>query len=206
MPSAAAVMATCGTRPSLVAAAATSSSSSSPSSSSGVVARDQRHRTSLAINNDKNVLLLGSPRHHRRSPGGLRAATAAAATSARRHVAMYSSASAASSTGDVSVSGWDLSEAPDGLILRLARELEAEWMRLPNLRDAPCAPELKSVDATAPDGDPSTRIRIENLCLQTDTFRKMHLEVAWGLGGIEVLHCVMYPWPHVPAPIFAAVG
>jgi len=40
--------------------------------------------------------------------------------------------------------------------------------------------------------------------LQTDVFRKMHLEVAWGLGGLEVLHCVMYPWPDVPCPIFAA--
>lgn len=102
------------------------------------------------------------------------------------------------------MSGWDLSGAPDGLIVRLARELEAEWMRLPNLRDAPCAPELKSVDAVAPDGDPATRIRIENLCLQTDAFRKMHLEVAWGLGGLEVLHCVVYAWAEVPCPIFAA--
>jgi len=106
----------------------------------------------------------------------------------------------------VGVSGWDLSEAPEGLILSLARELEQSWLALGgNLRDAPCAPELKSVDATAPDGDPvKTRIRIENLCLQTDAFRKMHLEVAWGLGGIEVLHCVMYPWPNSPLPIFAA--
>jgi phycocyanobilin:ferredoxin oxidoreductase len=30
--------------------------------------------------------------------------------------------------------------------------------------------------------------------LQTDVFRKIHLEVAWGLGGLEVLHVVMYPW------------
>ena len=60
------------------------------------------------------------------------------------------------------------------------------------------------MDAVAPDGDPATRIRIENLCLQTDAFRKMHLEVAWGLGGLEVLHCVIYPWAEVSAPIFAA--
>ena len=99
---------------------------------------------------------------------------------------------------------WNLDGCPDGIILSLARRLEAEWTRLPNVRDAPCAPELKSVDATAPDGDPATRIRIENLCLQTDAFRKMHLEVAWGLGGLEVLHCVIYPWAEVAAPIFAA--
>ena len=81
------------------------------------------------------------------------------------------------------MSGWDLSGMPEGLILNLAKELEAEWLGMgagaaghSDLRDAPCAPELKSVDAMAPDGDPATRIRIENLCLQTDVFRKMHLE------------------------------
>jgi hypothetical protein len=24
------------------------------------------------------------------------------------------------------------------------------------------------------------------------------LEVAWGLGGLQVMHCVMYPWATVP--------
>ena len=108
------------------------------------------------------------------------------------------------SSAPAGLTGWDLGEAPDGVILRLAKALEAEWQQLPNVREAPCAPELKSVDAIAADGDPSTRIRIENLCLQTDVFRKMHLEVAWGLGGMEVLHCVMYPWPDAPLPMFAA--
>ena len=113
-------------------------------------------------------------------------------------------AARASSASTSSVGAWDLEGCPDGIILKLARRLEGEWKRLPNVRDAPCAPELKSVDAVAPDGDPATRIRIENLCLQTDAFRKMHLEVAWGLGGLEVLHCVIYPWAEVSAPIFAA--
>ena len=113
-------------------------------------------------------------------------------------------AARASSAPTSSVGAWDLEGCPDGIILKLARRLEGEWKRLPNVRDAPCAPELKSVDAVAPDGDPATRIRIENLCLQTDAFRKMHLEVAWGLGGLEVLHCVIYPWAEVSAPIFAA--
>jgi hypothetical protein len=67
--------------------------------------------------------------------------------------------------GDGDVSGWDLSGMPEGLILDFAKELEAEWLGMgaaaaggaaghSDLRDAPCAPELKSVDATAPDGDP----------------------------------------------------
>ena len=99
---------------------------------------------------------------------------------------------------------WCLDECPPGLISDLALALEARWRALPGARDAPCDRDLRSVDATADASDPSTRIRIENLCVATETFRKLHLEVAWGLGGIEVLHCVAYPWADVPAPIFAA--
>ena len=106
--------------------------------------------------------------------------------------------------GAPSLTGWNLDGCPEGTILTLARRLEAKWRMLPGVRDAPCAEDLRSVDAVAPDGDPATRIRIENLCLQTDAFRKMHLEVAWGLGGLEVLHCVVYPWADVPAPVYAA--
>ena len=118
------------------------------------------------------------------------------ASPARRRVHRVVTARAAAPAAPTGA--WNLDGCPDGIILSLARRLEAEWTRLPNVRDAPCAPELKSVDATAPDGDPATRIRIENLCLQTDAFRKMHLEVAWGLGGLEVLHCVIYPWRRWP--------
>ena len=99
---------------------------------------------------------------------------------------------------------WCLDECPPGLISDLALALEARWRALPGARDAPCDRDLRSVDAAADASDPSTRIRIENLCVATETFRKLHLEVAWGLGGIEVLHCVAYPWADVPAPIFAA--
>lgn len=101
-------------------------------------------------------------------------------------------------------SDWDLDGAPDGLVLRLAKRLERAWRALPDVADAPCAPDLKSVDAIAEDGDPTTAVRIENLVFTNAAFRKMHLEVAWGLGGLEVMHVVVYPWASVAAPIYAA--
>lgn len=101
-------------------------------------------------------------------------------------------------------SDWDLDGAPDGVVLRLAKRLERAWRALPDVADAPCAPDLKSVDAIAEDGDPTTAVRIENLVFTNAAFRKMHLEVAWGLGGLEVMHVVMYPWASVAAPIYAA--
>ena len=101
-------------------------------------------------------------------------------------------------------SDWDLDGAPDGVVLRLAKRLERAWRALPDVADAPCAPDLKSVDAIAEDGDPTTAVRIENLVFTNAAFRKMHLEVAWGLGGLEVMHVVMYPWASVSAPIYAA--
>ena len=110
-------------------------------------------------------------------------------------------AARASSAGP---SDWDLAGAPDGVVLRLAKRLERAWRELPDVADAPCAPDLKSVDAIAEDGDPTTAARIENLVFTNAAFRKMHLEVAWGLGGLEVMHVVMYPWASVAAPIYAA--
>jgi len=110
-------------------------------------------------------------------------------------------AARASSAGP---SDWDLAGAPDGVVLRLAKRLERAWRELPDVADAPCAPDLKSVDAIAEDGDPTTAVRIENLVFTNAAFRKMHLEVAWGLGGLEVMHVVMYPWASVAAPIYAA--
>jgi hypothetical protein len=90
------------------------------------------------------------------------------------------------------------------VVLRLAKRIEKAWRALPGVKDAPCAPDLKSVDAIAEDGDPTTKVRIENLVFTNDIFRKMHLEVAWGLGGLEVMHVVVYPWASVAAPIYAA--
>jgi len=142
----------------------------------------------------------------------LHAAVPARASRPRRHRGVSRGPSAAhggrvAAAHDSSSSGpsvWNLGGAPDGVVLRLAKRIEKAWRALPGVKDAPCAPDLKSVDAIAEDGDPTTKVRIENLVFTNDIFRKMHLEVAWGLGGLEVMHVVVYPWASVAAPIYAA--
>jgi phycocyanobilin:ferredoxin oxidoreductase len=43
---------------------------------------------------------------------------------------------------------------------------------------------------------------IENYCYQTLQFRKLHLELAQVGNGLDILHCVMFPRPEYPLPIF----
>jgi phycocyanobilin:ferredoxin oxidoreductase len=46
------------------------------------------------------------------------------------------------------------------------------------------------------------RLRIENRCYQTSQFRKMHLELAKVDNNLDILHCVMFPRPEYPLPMF----
>ena len=46
------------------------------------------------------------------------------------------------------------------------------------------------------------RLRIENRCYQTPQFRKMHLELAKVGKNLDILHCVMFPRPEYPLPMF----
>ena len=55
-----------------------------------------------------------------------------------------------------------------------------------------------------PGKDAEAKLSVENAVYESDVFRKMHCELAWGDGGFEVLHVVMYPWAERAAPVFAA--
>jgi len=46
------------------------------------------------------------------------------------------------------------------------------------------------------------KLVIENRCLQTPQFRKMHLELAKVGKGLDILHCVMFPEPLYGLPLF----
>jgi phycocyanobilin:ferredoxin oxidoreductase len=46
------------------------------------------------------------------------------------------------------------------------------------------------------------KLVIENQCYQTPQFRKMHLELAKVGQGLDILHCVMFPRPDYPLPMF----
>lgn len=46
------------------------------------------------------------------------------------------------------------------------------------------------------------KLRIENRCYQAPQFRKMHLELAKVGNNLDILHCVMFPRPEYPLPMF----
>ncbi|ACK69501.1 ferredoxin-dependent bilin reductase [Gloeothece citriformis PCC 7424] len=46
------------------------------------------------------------------------------------------------------------------------------------------------------------KLVIENHCYHTPQFRKMHLELAKLGNNLDILHCVMFPNPHYPLPMF----
>jgi len=48
------------------------------------------------------------------------------------------------------------------------------------------------------------KLVIENHCYQTPQFRKLHLELAQVGGGLDILHCVMFPNPEYALPIFGS--
>ncbi|MBE9221250.1 phycocyanobilin:ferredoxin oxidoreductase [Cyanobacterium stanieri LEGE 03274] len=46
------------------------------------------------------------------------------------------------------------------------------------------------------------RLTIQNCCFQSREFRKMHLELAKVGENLDILHCVMFPKPEYPLPMF----
>jgi phycocyanobilin:ferredoxin oxidoreductase len=48
------------------------------------------------------------------------------------------------------------------------------------------------------------RVTIANTCYQAPQFRKIHLELAKVGEHLDILHCVMFPQPTYPLPIFGA--
>lgn len=46
------------------------------------------------------------------------------------------------------------------------------------------------------------KLTIANRCYQTPQFRKMHLELAKVGKNLDILHCVMFPRPEYPLPMF----
>ena len=87
---------------------------------------------------------------------------------------------------------------PEGTILTS----RVAWRRSGACSPASATPLREDLGPSTPPPTAAATHRIENLCVPRSLPK--HLEVAWGLGGIEVLHCVAYPWADVPAPIFAA--
>ena len=88
-----------------------------------------------------------------------------------------------------------------GTTRRAAEVFVARWEAMGATPSASLEPELASL---RPREGAEANLRVENAVYENETFRKMHCELAWGDGGFEVLHVVMYPWAERSAPVFAA--
>lgn len=84
------------------------------------------------------------------------------------------------------------------LIHRLAERIINSWQKYLDLSVYALPEGLGYVEGKL-EGE---RLRIENRCYQTPQFRKMHLELAKVGKNLDILHCVMFPRPEYPLPIF----
>ncbi|BAZ45611.1 ferredoxin-dependent bilin reductase [Chondrocystis sp. NIES-4102] len=84
------------------------------------------------------------------------------------------------------------------LIHRLAERILNYWQKYLQLSAYSLPEGLGYVEGKL-EGE---RLRIENRCYQTPQFRKMHLELAKVGNNLDILHCVMFPHPEYPLPMF----
>ena len=84
------------------------------------------------------------------------------------------------------------------LIRELANCIEANWERYLTLSLYDIPQDLGYVEGSL-EGE---KLTIENRCYQTPQFRKLHLELAQVGTSLDILHCVMFPRPNYPLPIF----
>ena len=91
-----------------------------------------------------------------------------------------------------------LRESQPILFRKLANYIETSWESSFNLCSYDIPEGLGYVEGNL-DGE---KLIIENRCYQTPQFRKLHLELARISNGLNILHCVMFPRPNYPLPIF----
>ncbi|MGB3514754.1 MAG: phycocyanobilin:ferredoxin oxidoreductase [Microcoleaceae cyanobacterium] len=91
-----------------------------------------------------------------------------------------------------------LRESQPILFRQLANYIETSWESSFNLSPYHIPEGLGYVEGNL-DGE---KLIIENRCYQTAQFRKLHLELARIGNGLNILHCVMFPRPNYPLPIF----
>jgi phycocyanobilin:ferredoxin oxidoreductase len=84
------------------------------------------------------------------------------------------------------------------LIHKLADCIEAVWQRYLDLSPYDLPGDLGYVEGRL-EGE---KLIIENRCYQTPQFRKLHLELAKVGKQLDILHCVMFPRPNYPLPMF----
>lgn len=84
------------------------------------------------------------------------------------------------------------------LIQHLAQAIETVWAQNLDLSPYHLPSELGYVEGRL-EGE---KLVIENKCYQTPQFRKLHLELAQVGKNLDILHCVMFPYPEYALPMF----
>jgi phycocyanobilin:ferredoxin oxidoreductase len=84
------------------------------------------------------------------------------------------------------------------MIRQLADTMERIWQQHLALSPYSLPEDLGYVEGRL-EGE---RLVIENACYQTPQFRKLHLELARVGQSLDILHCVMFPYPDYPLPMF----
>jgi phycocyanobilin:ferredoxin oxidoreductase len=84
------------------------------------------------------------------------------------------------------------------LIEQLANAIESVWAQYLDLSPYHLPSELGYVEGRL-EGE---KLVIENKCYQTPQFRKLHLELAKVGNNLDILHCVMFPYPEYALPMF----
>ncbi|MFN3926443.1 MAG: phycocyanobilin:ferredoxin oxidoreductase [Pseudanabaenaceae cyanobacterium] len=84
------------------------------------------------------------------------------------------------------------------VIEQLAHQLTTTWQTYLSLKPYALPADLGYVEGKL-EGE---RLTIANTCYQTPQFRKLHLELAQVGTNLDILHCVMFPRPEYPIPIF----
>ncbi|MEA5593904.1 phycocyanobilin:ferredoxin oxidoreductase [Rivularia sp. UHCC 0363] len=91
-----------------------------------------------------------------------------------------------------------LREQQHPLIRRLADSIEKVWHQHLDLSPYHLPAELGYVEGKL-EGE---KLTIENRCYQTPQFRKLHMELAKVGSMLDILHCVMFPYPEYDLPMF----
>ena len=92
----------------------------------------------------------------------------------------------------------DLRKELNPLIGVMAKTIESCWEKYLELSPYELPEGLGYVEGRL-EGE---KLTIQNLCYQTPQFRKLHLELAKVGNNLDILHCVMFPRPAYPLPMF----
>lgn len=84
------------------------------------------------------------------------------------------------------------------VIQQLSHNIEALWNQHLSLSPYRIPEDLGYIEGHLE----REKLTIENICYKTPQFRKLHLELAQVGDVLDILHCVMFPHPDYPLPVY----